>query len=87
MPEKSILIYYIIINLVTLLIWGVDKNRAIRQQWRIPEKWLFFLALIGGAFGALAGMLLFRHKIRKARFWLFVILFFFFFFFFSVYVY
>lgn len=75
MPEKSILIYYIIINLVTLLIWGVDKNRAIRQQWRIPEKWLFFLALIGGAFGALAGMLLFRHKIRKARFWLFVILF------------
>lgn len=75
MPENSIMIYYLIINLVTLLVWGVDKSRAIRQQWRIPEKWLFLLAFIGGAFGALAGMLLFRHKIRKARFWLFVILF------------
>ncbi len=75
MPENSILIYYLIINLVTLLIWGVDKSRAIRQQWRIPEKWLFFLAFIGGAFGSLAGMLLFRHKIRKTRFWLFVTLF------------
>jgi uncharacterized membrane protein YsdA (DUF1294 family) len=75
MPTNSIFPYYIIINLVTLLIWGVDKSRAVRQQWRIPENWLFFMAFMGGAFGALAGMVLFRHKIRKARFWLFGILF------------
>lgn len=75
MPENSILIYYLIINLVTLLVWQADKRRAVRQQWRVPEKWLFFLALMGGAAGALAGMLLFRHKIRKPLFWLTGILF------------
>ncbi|HQN05531.1 MAG TPA: DUF1294 domain-containing protein [Anaerolineaceae bacterium] len=75
MHENSILIYYLIINLVTLLVWEADKRRAVRQQWRVPEKWLFFLALMGGAAGALAGMILFRHKIRKPLFWLTGILF------------
>lgn len=75
MPENSIFIYYFIINLVTLLVWEADKRRAVRQQWRVPEKWLFFLALMGGAAGALAGMILFRHKIRKPLFWLTGILF------------
>ena len=75
MPENSILIYYLIINLVTLLVCEADKRRAVRQQWRVPEKWLFFLAFMGGASGALAGMILFRHKIRKPLFWIFGILF------------
>ena len=75
MPENCILIYYLIINLVTLLVWQADKRRAVRQQWRVPEKWLFFLAFMGGAAGALAGMILFRHKIRKPLFWLTGILF------------
>ncbi|HQP09487.1 MAG TPA: DUF1294 domain-containing protein [Anaerolineaceae bacterium] len=75
MPENSIFIYYFIINLVTMLVWGADKRRAVRQQWRVPEKWLFFLAFMGGAGGALVGMFLFRHKIRKPLFWIFSILF------------
>lgn len=75
MPIKNILIYYIIINLIAFFIWGVDKRRAIQQQWRIPEKWLFFFAFIGGALGSLTGLVLFRHKIRKPAFWLFCTLF------------
>ncbi len=66
--------YLIAINLITFAVWGVDKYKAKNQKWRIPEIWLFGLMFIGGAFGALAGMLLFRHKIRKTIFWIAVII-------------
>ncbi len=62
--------YYISINIITFVIWGVDKYRAIQQQWRISERMLFALVIFGGCFGALAGMSLFRHKTRKLRFWI-----------------
>lgn len=42
----------------------MDKHRAIHKQWRIPEKTLFFLAIIGGGVGATMGMQVFRHKTR-----------------------
>lgn len=64
--------YYGIINVVTLLVWGIDKYRAKMSQWRIPERWLVTLILAGGSFGALVGMLLFRHKTRKLHFWILV---------------
>ncbi len=71
-----ILVYYFLaISLVSFLLWGVDKYRAIQQQWRIPENWLIGLTVCGGALGALAGMLVFRHKIRKPFFWILVITF------------
>lgn len=62
--------YYAIISIITLLVWGYDKLRAIAGQWRVPEKGLITLIILGGAFGALAGMLLFRHKTRKTGFWI-----------------
>ncbi len=61
--------YFILITLITLIFWGFDKYRAIAGQWRVPEKVLLTLTVIGGAYGALAGMLLFRHKTRKPWFW------------------
>ncbi|MEN6434673.1 MAG: DUF1294 domain-containing protein [Anaerolineaceae bacterium] len=71
-----ILVYFFLaISLVSFLLWGVDKYRAIQQQWRIPENWLIGLTVCGGALGALAGMLVFRHKIRKPFFWILVITF------------
>lgn len=71
-----ILVYFFLaISLVSFLLWGVDKYRAIQQQWRIPENWLIGLTVCGGALGALAGMLVFRHKIRKSFFWILVITF------------
>jgi len=60
--------YYLIINLLTFLVWGFDKLRAVQHAWRVAERLLLFLIIAGGAFGALAGMLLFRHKTRKLMF-------------------
>ena len=67
-------IYYILLSLMTFVLWGVDKFRAREGQWRISERQLFTMVLLGGAFGALPGMLLFRHKTRKPLFWAAVIL-------------
>jgi len=67
------LTYYLVLTGITFLVWGYDKYRAAMNQWRVPERVLFTLIFIGGAFGALAGMLVFRHKTRKTYFWVAVI--------------
>ena len=64
------IIYLILINILTFIAFGVDKSRARNHAWRTPEKRLFFLAVIGGSVGAIAGMYFFRHKTRH---WYFVI--------------
>jgi len=67
--------YYILaVSFLTFILRGIDKSRAIKDQWRIPEKWLFALIIIGGALGALLGMVIFRHKTRKTIFWVVAIL-------------
>lgn len=66
---SSIVLFYLAgVNLVTFAAFGIDKWKAVRHRWRIPEATLLGLSLIGGALGGLAGMRLFRHKTRKARF-------------------
>lgn len=62
-------VVYILINLVVMIMYGVDKYKAIHHRWRIPETTLIGAAVFG-VFGALAGMLLFRHKIRKPEFYI-----------------
>ena len=64
MVGKIILVYLIIVNLAALFLYGLDKKRAKEHAWRISEKALFLIAVIGGAFGALAGMYVFRHKTK-----------------------
>ena len=67
----SILIWYLsVINFTTWAAYGLDKGRAKSGKWRIPERTLLLLALIGGSLGALAGMIMFRHKTRKAKFFI-----------------
>lgn len=63
-----VLSYLELINLVSFVLYGVDKRRARRGRWRIPESALILVAVIGGSVGALGGMYLFRHKTRKPRF-------------------
>ncbi len=58
---------------MTFVLWGSDKYFAVTRRWRIPEKVLGLAALFGGATGALAGMLVFRHKIRNTTLKLVVI--------------
>ena len=59
-----IIFYLAVINLVGFALMGIDKRRAIRHQWRIPEKTLFLAALLGGSLGGILGMYTFRHKTR-----------------------
>ena len=68
-------LYFIVINLLTFLLYGLDKYKAIRQEWRIPERALLLMAFVGWAFGALSAMRIFRHKTRKGRFKLMIPLF------------
>ena len=57
--------YLLAINILTFVVFGVDKYKAIKKQYRVPEETLFLLAVMGGSAGALAGMFMFRHKTRK----------------------
>lgn len=58
-------IYLLIVNLAGFAAMGIDKNRARRKAWRIPESTLFLLAIIGGS---IAGMYTFHHKTLHPQF-------------------
>ncbi|SCZ78986.1 MULTISPECIES: DUF1294 domain-containing protein [Pseudobutyrivibrio] len=62
--------YLVIVNALGLAAMGLDKQKAIRNQWRIPEKTLFLISAIGGSIGTFVGMYLFRHKTKH---WYFVV--------------
>ena len=64
------MIYLVVINLLTLVIYGIDKLLSILHKVRVMERVLFLLAFIGGGLGALLGMLIFRHKTLKIKFYL-----------------
>lgn len=66
--KKFILIYLIAINIIAFAVMGIDKRKAIKRRWRIPEKSLFLSAILGGSIGAIAGMQLFRHKTKHTKF-------------------
>ena len=66
--NRFISIYYLIINLAAFILYGADKRKAVRGDWRIPEKTLLLLALAGGGIGAFLGMQIFRHKTKHLQF-------------------
>lgn len=67
---RYFLYYLILANLAGLILMGLDKSRARRHRWRIPERVLFLSAVLGGSLGATVGMWFFRHKTRH---WYFVL--------------
>ena len=62
---KNIIIYIIVINLLTFIAMWWDKHEAKKGDWRISEKALFILVLLGGGIGGILGMYVFRHKTKK----------------------
>ena len=64
----NVIIYLVVINLIGLLIMYIDKRKAKYGKWRIPEKTLLLVALLGGSIGTIIGMYLFRHKTQKLKF-------------------
>ena len=65
-----VFLYLLIMNIVGLAVMGIDKSKAKRNAWRIPERDLFLVSILGGSLGTWAGMYLFRHKTKH---WYFVI--------------
>lgn len=65
---KLLSVWLIVINLVGFIQMYVDKRRAKKDKWRIPEKQLFLVALIGGSVGSILGMQMFRHKTKHKSF-------------------
>jgi uncharacterized membrane protein YsdA (DUF1294 family) len=66
--ENALLYYLIVINVVTFLVYGIDKWKAKQGSWRISEATLLVLAVIGGSIGALLGMKVWRHKTQHKKF-------------------
>lgn len=65
-----IAIYLMIMNLAGFVFFAIDKSKARRNKWRIPEAILFLFAVFGGSFGCYLGMRIFRHKTQKPRFYI-----------------
>ncbi len=67
---KYIMWYLLAINIVVFLLYGLDKQKARKNRWRIPEKTLLMMAVLGGGIGAYVGMKVFRHKTQKPKFYI-----------------
>lgn len=68
--EKIIISYVIVINIITLVMFGIDKWKAKHNKWRIPEATLLIFSAVGGSIGALCGMRLFHHKTLHKKFYI-----------------
>ena len=67
---KYLYLYLVIINAIGFVSMLVDKQKARRGAWRIPEKTLMTIAAFGGSLGSFLGMQLFRHKTRHPKFYI-----------------
>lgn len=65
---QNILLYLLAINIFGFFIMWLDKRKARKGAWRIPEKTLFIVTVLGGGIGTIAGMYTFRHKTQKLNF-------------------
>jgi len=65
---KILCVYLLIINAIGFILMLVDKIKAKKNLWRIPEATLFLTAVIGGSVGSLLGMHIFRHKTKHIKF-------------------
>ena len=65
---KAVIIYLAAVNIITFIMFGADKARAVKGRWGISEAALILAALLGGSIGALAGMKIFHHKTRHRKF-------------------
>ena len=65
-----IIAYFVLMNLIGFAMMGVDKQKASRHTWRVPEFNLFLVAALGGCIGTIAGMFFFRHKTKHPSFFI-----------------
>lgn len=65
---QAVLLYLMIVNVVSFIIFGLDKFRAKKNLNRVPEIWLFALTLLFGSVGTWSGMYFFHHKTKHLKF-------------------
>lgn len=65
---EEIICYLLAVNIVTFILYGIDKYKAKKGKWRISEATLLTMAAIGGSIGAWAGMRLWHHKTMHKKF-------------------
>lgn len=68
MHSNALLYYLVVINIATFVAYGLDKLKAKHHWWRIPEKWLLLLAVVGGSVGAILGIKFWHHKTNHKKF-------------------
>ena len=66
--QPTALAYFVAVNVVTFIVYGIDKWKAKKGRWRISEATLLFLAVIGGSIGAWMGMSVWHHKTLHKKF-------------------
>lgn len=65
-----IILFFLIINFIAFIMFGIDKRKAKKNKWRIPEATLMAISLLGGSVGGLLGMKVFRHKTKHPKFYI-----------------
>lgn len=65
---KVLLVYLVLVNIITFIIYGIDKHKARKRKYRYSEAFLMWCAVLGGSIGAIAAVYTFRHKTRHKKF-------------------
>jgi uncharacterized membrane protein YsdA (DUF1294 family) len=65
---ELLLYYFVCVNVLTFLVYGIDKSKARQGKWRISEATLLLFAVIGGSIGAWLGMRVWHHKTMHKKF-------------------
>jgi len=70
MPKQFIILgcYLLLVNLVAFALYGIDKKKAKKKRFRVPERTLLWMARLGGGVGSWIGIMLFRHKTKHTKF-------------------
>ncbi|MEG0230303.1 MAG: DUF1294 domain-containing protein [Oscillospiraceae bacterium] len=66
--KTFVIIYYILINIIWFILYGIDKNKAKNRKWRIKEFTLLFGGFLGAGFGSFLAMQIFKHKTKHLKF-------------------
>lgn len=67
--ELTLFVYMVMINFISFIVFGIDKSKSQKNQWRIKESTLIVLSLLGGSIGSIIGMIVFHHKLNKKKFY------------------
>jgi len=70
MVFRLLLVVLAAMNIVAFIMFGIDKYKAKKSEWRIPEATLLWIAVLGGSIGALVGMKVWRHKTKHKKFYI-----------------